>query len=81
MRNLKINFAQFLLFNSREKSLAEIVDLLCEAMEAKMEQLEEEKSQLEEEKSQLEDEKAQLSQSILEKIPECPVNSQLRSQF
>ena len=44
-----------------------------------MEQLEEEKSQLEGEKSQLVEEKSQLSQSILEKIPECPVNSQLRS--
>ena len=52
-----------------------MVDLLCEAMEAKIEHLEKKNSQLEEEK------KSQLSQSLLEKIPECPVNSHLRSQL
>ena len=51
---MKVNFSQLFLFNSREKGLAELVDLLCEAMETKMEQLEGEKSQLEEEKSLLE---------------------------
>ena len=81
MRNFVNQYCPILLISSREKGLAEIVDLLCESMEAKIEQLEVEKSQLVEEKSQLEEEKSQMSQSILEKIPECPVNSQLRSQF
>ena len=44
----------------REKGLPEVVDLLCDAMCARIELLEEEK--------------AGLSNSVLEKIPECPVN-------
>ena len=44
----------------REKGLPEVVDLLCDAMCARIELLEEEKTGL--------------SNSVLEKIPECPVN-------
>ena len=81
MRIYKINFAQFLLFNSRERGLAEVVDLLFESMEVEIDQLKKKNSQLEEEKSQMVEEKeSQLSQSLLEKIPNCPVNSHLRSQ-
>ena len=45
----------------REKGLPEVVDLLCDAMCARIELLEEEKTGL--------------SNSVLEKIPECPVNA------
>ena len=58
------------MYNSRERGLAEVVDLLCKSMEVEIDQLEKKNSQLEEEKAQ----------SILEKIPECPVITQLHAQ-
>ena len=96
MRDFKNQFCPIFIDYSREKGLVEVVVLLCEAMEAKIEQLEGEKSEMEEEKSQLEEKKSrleteksqfqeekksQLSKSLLEKIPECSVNSHLRSQL
>ena len=49
-----------------EKGLPDVVDLLCEAMSTKIEQLNARIDQVEEEKAS----------SLLEKIPECPVNIQ-----
>ena len=52
------------MFNDREKGLLEFVDLISDALNAKIKQLEEEKAE-------------ELSSSLLEKIPECPVNIKL----
>ena len=52
-------------------------DLIEETMAAKIGQLEVENSDQEARIDQLEVEKANLSRSLLEKIPECPVNIKL----
>ena len=82
-KGLNFEFVEFLL-NRREKGFPELIELICDALSAKNEQLQEEKTQLQgektqlqEEKTQLQEEKTQLNNSILEKIPECPVNIKL----
>ena len=52
-----------MLVNFREKGFPEVIEEICDAMNAKNVELEEEKAE-------------QLSNSLLEKIPECPVNIQ-----
>ena len=53
-----------LLVNFREKGFPEVIEEICDAMNAKNVQLEEEKAE-------------ELSSSLLEKIPECPVTIKL----
>ena len=53
-----------MLFNFREKGFPEVIEEICDAMNAKNVQLEEEKAE-------------ELSNSLQEKIPECPVNIKL----
>ena len=68
----------YLLLNFSEKGLPEVVDLICDALNAKNVQLEKEKYGLDERIDQVEEEKAEeLSRNIQEKIPECPVNIKL----
>ena len=59
---MNVNFELFC-FTFRENGVSEICDLLEEAKDARIGQLEEEKSEL--------------RRSLLEKIPECPVNIKL----
>ena len=54
-----------------EKGLPDVVDLICDAMSTKIEQQNARINQVEEEKAE------ELSSSLLEKIPECPVNIKL----
>ena len=56
------------------KGLPELVELICDALNAKIERVEGENSDLNARIGQLNEEKSQL-------IPECPVNIKLRLQF
>ena len=67
-----VGFYSFLV--SREKGLPELVDLICDALNAKIERVVEENSGLNAKTKQFQEEKSRL-------IPECPVNIKLRLQF
>ena len=67
-----------LLVNFREKGFPEVIEEICDAMNAKNVELEKEKNGLNARIDAVEEEKAEeLSSSLLEKIPECPVNNNL----
>ena len=66
-----------LIFSFREKGLTKVCDLIFDVMEARMVQMEVEKTDQEARIGQLEEEKTDLSNSLLEKIPECRVNSKI----
>ena len=67
-----------MLVDFREKGFPEVIEEICDAMNAKNVELEKEKTGLNARIDAVEEEKAEeLSISLLEKIPECPVNNNL----